>query len=67
MERKVHSGCHGDREEADKWSLRVERMAFRVNTRLRGPETLARPQLGVGVRLDVGWDFRPIYVGRAAP
>ncbi len=48
MERKVHSGCHGDREEADKWSLRVERMGFRVNTRLRGPETLARPQLGVG-------------------
>lgn len=25
------------------------------------------PNLEWVVRLDVGWDFRPIYVGRAAP
>jgi hypothetical protein len=47
MERKVHSGCHGDSEDAYKWRLRVERMAY-LNPRSRGPETLAHPQLGVG-------------------
>ena len=67
MERKVHSGCHGGREDAYKWRLRVERMAYRVYPGSRGPETLARPQLGEWVGLALDGTFVPFTWGEPLP